>query len=170
VNRDEATAELANATALWSVRYLRAADVIRVACDALVAGLDGDALRMLAAVPYRNADDELPQALEAALNELGLDYYAPGSRNGQTAAVKVLAARVLAGALPPRDLASWAHRTIGHGQLPLAEGLVELDDVYDCVEYSDQTLDEVDADVVAEARRIVDSHPSTVTSNKVDGT
>lgn len=59
--------------------------------------------------------------------------------------------------MPPRDLALWAHRTIGHDELPLAERLMELDDVYDCIEYSDQTAAEVDADVVAEARRIVES-------------
>lgn len=170
MNREEASAELANTAALWSVGYLRAADVVRAACDALVAGMDGDALRMLAAVPYRNADEEVPEFLEARLHELALDYRSPRSRNGQAAAVKVLAARVLAGALPPRELAFWAHGTIGHDQLPLAERLVELDDVYDTVGYDDQPLDEVDADVVAEARRIVDGAPPTAAPQNVDGT
>ncbi|MDO3704037.1 hypothetical protein Q3W71_20430 [Micromonospora sp. C28SCA-DRY-2] len=157
MKREDALAELANVAALWSVGYVRAAEVVRVACDVLVAGLEGDGLCMLAGVAYRNADDDVPQVLKAALGELGLDYHAPGSQEAKAAAVRVLAGRVMAGLMAPRDLAFWAHRTIGHDQLPLAERLVELDDVYDCIEYSDQTAAEVDADVVAEARRIIES-------------
>jgi len=39
--------------------------------------------------------------------------------------------------------------------LPLAERLVELDDVYDALEYTDTTEQEVNDEVLAEARRIV---------------
>jgi hypothetical protein len=160
VNREDAATELRNAAALWSVGYLSAADIVAVACDGLVAGLDGSALRMLAAVPYRNADNEAPEILQAALEELGLQYAPPGSRSALVAAVEALSARALAGRLTPRELAFWAHSRIGHDQLPLAEGLVELDDVYDCIEYSDQTAEETDAEVLAEARRILDD-PAT---------
>lgn len=79
MKRDEASTALANVAALWSTGYVRAAEVVRVACDALVAGLKGDGLSMLAGVAYRNADDEVPQVLKAALGELGLDYHVPGS-------------------------------------------------------------------------------------------
>jgi hypothetical protein len=37
------------------------------------------------------------------------------------------------------ELAAWARSTIGHDKLALAERLVELDDVYDTLGYSDIT-------------------------------
>jgi len=170
VNREDAATELGNAAAMWSVGYLSAADVVRAACDGLVAGLDGSALRMLAAVPYRNADDEVPEVLEAAVDELGLAYQPRGSRSGLVAALKALCARVLAGTLTPRELASWAHDAIGHDRLSLAERLVELDDTYDCVEYSDQAVEETDEVVLAEARRILDDAPTSTAQDTLDQT
>jgi hypothetical protein len=170
VNRDDAAMELGNAAALWSAGYLSAADVVRAACDGLVAGLDGSALRMLAAVPYQNADDEAPEVLEAALDELGLEHHARGSQSGLVAAVKALSARALAERVTPRELASWAHRRIGHDRIRLAERLVELDDVYDCLEYTDQTVGETDEDVLAEARRIVDDAEPPTAPHSVDRT
>lgn len=154
MNRADAAAELADAAALWSTGQLRAEDVVRAACDALVAGLDGDALRILAAVPYRDARDDVPVVVEAALDELGLEYHAPGSDDGHAAVVRMMSARLLSGAMTPRELAAWAHRTVGHGRLPSAERLVELDDLYDVAEHGSRSLEEVDGDVVAEARRI----------------
>jgi len=69
--------------------------------------------------------------------------------------VRVLAARVVAGSMSPMDLAVWAHRRFGHGTLELAERLVELDDAYDCIEHTDVTEHDVDADVMVEAHRIM---------------
>jgi hypothetical protein len=77
---------------------------------------------------------------------------------------------VLTGAAPPRELAAWAHSKIGHDQIPIAERLVELDDVYDAVEYGNQTLDEIDADVIDEARRIVEGAQPTNAPDNVDRT
>jgi hypothetical protein len=161
VDGNEALATMRDAAALWSVGYIIAAEVVRIACDLLVAGQDGPALRMLAAVPFRHADDEVPDVLEAALTDLGLTYYERGSRAGQEAAVRTLAARVLAGTMSPRSLAVWAHSKFGHGRLDLAERLVELDDVYDTVEYTNMTEQEVDAEVTAEARRILQESHAT---------
>ena len=59
------------------------------------------------------------------------------------------------------DLAVRAHSVIGHDNLALAERLVELDDVYDTLEYTDLTEQEVNDDVLAEARRIAE-RPSTI--------
>ncbi|MGN9778176.1 hypothetical protein ACTMS0_20775 [Micromonospora sp. H33] len=42
---------------------------------------------------------------------------------------------------------------------------MDLDDVYDCVEYSNVTDAEVDADVVAEARQILGQPHTTDRSN-----
>jgi hypothetical protein len=158
VGPNQTLAELGDAAVVWSVGYITAADLVRIACELLVAGRDGAALRMLAAVPFRN-DEEVPEILESAQADIGLTYYERGSRAGEDAAVRALAARVLAGTMPPMNLAVWAHSKIGHGRLAIAERLVELDDVYDTVEYTDMTEQEVDAEVIAEAGRILqESH------------
>ncbi|MFF4012595.1 hypothetical protein [Streptomyces sp. NPDC001717] len=50
------------------------------------------------------------------------------------------------------------HQRHGH-ELPLTERLAELDDEYDILEYGDRTVDQVNAEVTAEARRIA-AHPT----------
>lgn len=143
------------AATLWSVGQVPAAQIVDLACELLVAGFDGPNLAVLAGVHARNADDEVPELLEAALDDVGLRHRPAGDRAGFEAAVTIMASRVLAGSLTPRDLATWAHTTVGHGRLPLAERLVELDDVYDTLDYTDMTEQEADDEVRAEARRIV---------------
>lgn len=155
VKPEEALDRMRHAGALWAVGAVDATDLVQAACDLLVAGHDGPALRMLAAVPFRHADEEVPDVLEAALTDLGLPHYPPGSGVAQEAALKAMAIRVLANALTPRQLARWAHRKFGHDTLELAQRLAELDDVYDCLELTDMTEKDVDVDVVAEARRIL---------------
>jgi hypothetical protein len=155
---DEALDRIRDAAALWAVGDVNASDLVQAACDLLVAGHDGPALRMLAAVPFRHADEEVPEVLEAALTDLDLPHYPPGTRAAQEAAIRAMATRVLADALTPRQLARWAHRKFGHDTLELTERLAELDDVYDCIELTDMTEQDVDADVMAEARRIL-HHP-----------
>lgn len=56
-----------------------------------------------------------------------------------------MASRVLTGRVPAADLVVWAHSTIGHDRVALAERLVELDDVYDTLKYTDMTEQEVKA-------------------------
>ncbi|MGW4942065.1 hypothetical protein ACWEOZ_10805 [Actinoplanes sp. NPDC004185] len=159
----EALGKARDAAALWRVGYVRAAELVEVACDLLVAGHDGPTLAMLAGVHTRHADDEVPDLLEAALQEVGLEFYPPGSRAGAEAAVKALARRVLDGLMEPSALTVWAYTIFGHDTLELAERLVELDDIYDCLEVTDMTEQDVDADVIAEARRIVGSADLTAT-------
>jgi hypothetical protein len=159
----EALDNARDAAALWSVGYVPAAELVDAACDLLVTGHDGRTLAILAGVHSRHADQEVPDLLEAALHEIGLDYYPPGSRTGAEAAVKALARRVLAGRMEPSALTVWAHTTFGHDTLKLAERLVELDDVYDCLGVTDMTEQDVDAEVNAEARRIVGSTDLTAT-------
>ncbi|MFG1801338.1 hypothetical protein ACGFI4_14355 [Micromonospora carbonacea] len=161
MNQAEALSRMRDAAALWSVDYIDATEIVHAACDLLVTGYDGTALGMLAAVSLRHADQDVPDILHAALAEVGLTYYEKNGTAGAEAAVRTLAARVVAGTLPPMDLAVWAHRRFGHGTLALAERLVELDDVYDCVEYSNITDPEVDAEVVAEAHRILEQPHDT---------
>lgn len=152
---EDALGGMQEATALWSVGQVTAAELVGAACELLVAGFDGLNLAMLAGVQVRYADEEVPELLEAALHDVGLPYYPRGSRAGQEAALKVMASRVVAEAMHPRELAAWAHATIGHDRLPLAESLVEVDDIYDALDCTDMTEPQVDDEVRAEARRIV---------------
>ncbi|MEU4107320.1 hypothetical protein ACGFYT_14515 [Streptomyces sp. NPDC048208] len=43
--------------------------------------------------------------------------------------------------------------------MPLTERLAELDDEYDILEYGDGTVDQVDSEATAEARRLA-AHPT----------
>ncbi|MEU8034443.1 hypothetical protein AB0C13_38725 [Streptomyces sp. NPDC049099] len=154
---EPAARELQDRAVLWSMGEIRATDVVAAACDALVAGLDSPALRILAACTRAEADYDVPDLLPPALAELGLTYYSVGSVAGQEAAARALAARMLAGELTPRELAFRIHQRFGH-ELPLAERLAELDDEYDVLEYGERTPAQVDADVTAEALRLA-QHP-----------
>jgi len=160
VDSDTALGRMQVAAALWSVGQVSAAEMVDLACELLVTGFDGFNVAMLAGVHARHADEDVPELLEAALADVGLSYYARDSHTGQEAAVRVVAARVLAGLVPPRDLARWAHLTIGHGGVALAERLVELDDVYDVVHYVDTTEHDVDDLIRIEARRIIETSSS----------
>ncbi|MFG3162257.1 hypothetical protein ACGFY8_20600 [Streptomyces sp. NPDC048232] len=149
---EAAALALQDHAALWRMGEVGAADVVSSACDALVAGLDGPALRMLAACTRREADYDVPDLLPPALDELGLTLHPAGSRAAREAGVRALAARTLAGELTPRELAFRVHQRFGH-DLPMTERLAELDDEYDYLEYGDGTPAQVDADVLAEALR-----------------
>lgn len=139
--------------ALWRMGEIRASDVVDAACDALVAGLDTPGLRMLAACTRAEADYDVHDLLPAALDELGLAIPPVGSEGAQEAAARALARRMLAGELTPREFTWRIHQRHGH-ELPLTQRLAELDDEYDVLEYGDRTLDQVDAEVTAEARRL----------------
>lgn len=145
--------------ALWSMGEIRASDVVNAACDALVAGLDTPGLRILAACTRAEADYDVHDLLPAALDELGLTFYPIGSETGQEAAARALARRMLAGELTPREFTFRLHQRHGH-ELPLTERLAELDDEYGILEYGDRPVDQVDAEVTAEARRLA-THPMT---------
>ncbi|MET8968637.1 hypothetical protein [Streptomyces hydrogenans] len=154
---EAAAIALQDRAALWSTGEVRASDVVHAACDALVTGLDTPGLRMLAACTRAEADYEVHDLLPAALDELGLPFHPVGSEAGQEAAVRALARCMLAGELTPREFTYRIHQRHGH-ELPLTARLAELDDEYDILEYGDRTVDQVDAEVIAEARRLA-AHP-----------
>ncbi|WJV44155.1 hypothetical protein [Streptomyces flavofungini] len=145
--------DLQDLAALWSIGEIRAYEVVQAACDALVAGLDSPALRVLAACTRGEAAYDVPDLLPAALEELGLTFHPPGSEAGREAAVRSLARQMLAGRLTPRELALRAHQRFGHC-LPPAQRLAELDDEYDVLDHGDRTASRIDAEVMAEARRL----------------
>ncbi|MET9291080.1 hypothetical protein [Streptomyces sp. NPDC003077] len=157
-----AASTLQDHAAFWSMGEIRAGGIVDAACDALVAGLDSPALRMLAACTRSEADYEVPELLPRALGELGLTFHPLASEAGREAAARAVAARLVAGELPPRELASRIHELFGH-TLPLAKRLAELDDEYDLLEYGDRTAEEVDAEVTAEAHRLA-AHPRVRTA------
>ncbi len=44
----------------------------------------------------------------------------------------------------------------------LAEHLVQLDDVYDSLEYTDMTEQDINTEIITEARRVVESRHSPI--------
>ncbi|WP_318197728.1 hypothetical protein [Streptomyces sp. MCL20-2] len=150
---EAAAIALQDNAALWSAGEISASEIVDAACDALVAGLDTPGLRILAARTRAEADYDVHDLLPPALDELGLTFRPAADEAAQEAVVRALARRMLAGDLEPRELTFRIHQRYGH-ELPLTERLAELDDEYDILEYGDRTVDQVDAEVTAEARRL----------------
>ncbi|SDK63014.1 hypothetical protein SAMN04487820_11082 [Actinopolyspora mzabensis] len=152
---DTAATVLQENAALWSAREIHAEELVRVACDALLADLDSPTLRVLAACTRAEAGESVPALLPAALDELGLVFYPLDSEAGRVAVARILAQRVLAGELTAREFARRIHLAHGH-ELELTELVAGLDDQYTTVGYGVSTPDEawIDAEVIAEASRI----------------
>ena len=157
---DQVTGTLQDTAALWSIDAVSPQAVVRCACDALIAGLDSPSLRILAGLTRAEADYHVLDILPAALAELGLDFYPRGSCSGQEAAGR---AQAVSGSLTPRELAAAIHRHFGHG-LPLTERLAALDDEYDLGEYATMTHEQIDREVIAEARRLTHGQPDQRTA------
>lgn len=69
----------------------------------------------------------------------------------------------MSGSLTPRELAAAIHRHLGHG-LPLTERLAALDDEYDLGAYATMTHEQIDREVLAEARRLTHGQPDQRTA------
>ncbi|MFD0385793.1 hypothetical protein ACFQ2B_35920 [Streptomyces stramineus] len=76
---ESAARALQDHAVLWSIGEIRATDVVNAACDALVAGLDSPALRILAACTRAEAIHDVPELLPPALDELGLAFIHPAA-------------------------------------------------------------------------------------------
>ncbi|MFC0113322.1 hypothetical protein [Kibdelosporangium aridum] len=152
---DSALSAMHDAVALWQVGEASAADVIYAACHLLTAGVDSPILRMLAALPVREADYEVNELIEAVMSEVGLPHHSRDSAAANQAAVRATAARLVAGDLTPSYLAAWANSEYWLHELELASRLTELDHCYCEVEYTDLTVEDIDALVIAEAQRII---------------
>ena len=63
-------------------------------------------------------------------------------------------AHVAVGVTPQAPLAAQVQRRFGY-DLELAVGLSSLDDEYDLLRVTGRTVDEIDAEVIAEARRVL---------------
>ncbi|MFD4670840.1 hypothetical protein ACFWNN_13965 [Lentzea sp. NPDC058450] len=126
-------------------------DVVFAACDLVVEDVPAPSLAVLAAVSRREADIEVPIRLREVLPELGLDPLERGTVAAKEAALRAQARRALTGELAPRDLAKWPYEKFGYAWIDLTTGLSWLDDDYESGDRSDA---EIDADVLAEARRL----------------
>lgn len=147
---------LTESAALWSAELAPATDLVHVACAALAAGVDGPGLRMLAALSTHqdNLDYEVAELAEAALTEVGLTHHPRHSPAAEAAAISALARQCLRGHIPPRELTRTAHALFGHEDGPFLD-LSELDDVYDSLDVTDLSVEEVDEQVREAARRVV---------------
>lgn len=138
VSQEVALSALRDTVALWYVNR---------------AGADGLSLCLLAGASIRHADEEVPELLEAALLEVGLAYHWQGTEAATEAGIRVMASRVLSGVLAPRAFAAWVLATFGSHTLDVVKPLKNLGWAYEF--HPDEAADELDADVMAEAARIV---------------
>lgn len=139
----------------WSAGEASDASAVLAACDALAAGLDGPGLRQLAGVSLRHADGELRDLIGPALADLGLSCPPRDSVEGDLSVLRVLAAMLVAGVVPPCDLTRWTHRTFGHDGPPVTGELVRLDDQYGIFDFDERPVADLDAEVAVEAHRVL---------------
>ncbi|MBU2670571.1 HIT family protein [Actinoplanes bogorensis] len=145
---DGALERMRLAAALWSVDGAQnGPEIIDAACELLASGYDGVNLAVLAGVMRQHAADEVPEFLEAALHDVGLDLYPPDAHEAQAIAVGHLAARTVAGEMSPEEFVEWALT----GAEDFAEPLLALGSDY---VNSARPRREIDAEVLVEARRL----------------
>lgn len=152
VDRDEARIRLAEALCLFrdEVRPSTRERLVEAAVDGLVAGLDSPALAELAGLSPDDALWVLRQTADTAAHELRL--HVPAADRIGAVKIRRKLLDLVAGSIAPRELAAWAHGEIGHDGADSAQWLVEADDEYDTVEYSQATVEEIDRHVVEVAR------------------
>ncbi|WP_354512593.1 hypothetical protein [Paenarthrobacter sp. 4246] len=126
-----ATLALIAARASWTIRQDATAAAISAATNALVEEHDGQALRELAGASLHINVFELGVLVDDALKELGVATGDMTKDDAQLVAAYHYASQAIEGTLPVRELASWAHRVVGHQGHAIAQELVELDDAYD---------------------------------------
>lgn len=144
--------EFRDAVCLWRVSPSGAAAVvIEAATECLVAGEDTPTLRELAGASPRESAFVLEPLITDTVNELGMADLL--GADVQVEALRAMLRRLLAGKITARNLASWAHREIGHEGAPSCQPFVVLDDDYDDAEAFGHDEQDIDrwAHVAAEA-------------------
>ena len=153
---DEAIANLLEAADEWRAGA-PAVEVVRAACDVLVAGHDGMAMATLAGVEYAEAKDKVADFVVEALAEVSVPFFLPGSDAEQLAWLTSMADRFLRGTLSPRELAAATWSAIGSDGCAASERLVDLAFEYYLADKNDADAWDptmIDAEVVAEAQRL----------------
>lgn len=143
---------------LWTVDEVTTVELVRSACDALVDGLDSQELRLLAGANGSTSNFEIDDLLRAIASDLGFKMWPHGSEGARFAASLVLAARCVAGQIDPREFAAWMHERIRHGHPDRrVEALVSLDDRYDTVNYTGESIRAIDGAVLEAAGLLLES-------------
>src|SRR5258708_20128239 len=106
-----ALAAMRDVVVFWNVGERSVVDIVYAACDLLVAGIDGPALRELAAVSVDEIEYELGDPLSAALDELGLSFPPRYSDAAECEALSPMAASALPRTITPSALPHRAHTT-----------------------------------------------------------
>jgi len=116
---------------LWYVNQETAGYVVSAACDLLVSGVGGTALRQLPAISDQSRRHRGSCRVGSRARRPGAARYPRDSPEAQRGGPTARVAGILSAAISPRDFTSWVHQQFGHDGLDLAEHLVHLDDVYD---------------------------------------
>lgn len=156
--RDDAVALLADAVSLWRLSPGNANEVIDAAVQCLVADVDSPTLRELAGASPRDSQFVLERLIEDTLQELEMqDALAVNAQRGAFAAVLH---RFERNEVSARELARWAHTNIGHDGDARCQVFVDLDDMYDTVNYSDYATEDLDHWTAEEADAFLKGRPS----------
>jgi hypothetical protein len=151
---DAPTRRLIEAVAAWRSGYCGAEQIVDAATDLVVAGTESEAVAVVAGIPRRQADTDVPELLDAAL--AALDVSGADAVSDAIVTTAVLARRYLSGEITARALCATVHRRHGHDTHVLVEAFSNLDDRFDEVELlGRRTDDEIVPDVDAAAEGIV---------------
>lgn len=148
---NEARAALADAIRMWRLEPITAEAVVDSAVGCLVAGVDTPSLCELAGAPPRTDVFSMEQLISDTLREL--DMRALLEEDVKRGALVAMLHSLRSGRIEARELARWAHRHIGHEGDRDCQMFVELDDMYDTLDYANYSeadlarwaLDEADA-------------------------
>lgn len=167
MDKAEARQALVDAAAKWASGLCNASDVVDVATDALVAGLDSPGLVLLAGSTRADADAdaEIHDLLPDTMEELHLPFFGWNHPDSRLLAAAGLAREHVDGRLPARDLCRIIHSRFGHCAHDLIEPLAVLDDEYDVLDYS-RTPTEAQLEHRVFEEPAVSSGPSTATTGR----
>ena len=156
--RDRAITQLVDAVSLWRMSPRHAGEVIDAATSCLVVGLDTPALRELAGESATESSYVVEGLIRQCLEELAVSDVL--ELDPELAAATAMIRRFLAGSVSARELASWAHRVIGHEGASSLQPFVELDDEYDLLGVNGATEADLEAFAHADAVAFLDGRPS----------
>lgn len=122
--------------ALWRRAQTRAATVVDAAVQALIAGIESPSFVLIAGLGAAEAEGELRELLDAALDEFDLVHLHHDDPEIDVLAAAVLSRRHLTGHLEARQLTEKIHQAHGHDCHPLVEQLSILDDRFDTLRHT----------------------------------
>lgn len=149
-------------SALWAVGAIRAGSLAEAACDALVAGLDSEALRALAGATDAESDFVVVELLDAIAADMDIQVWTEDSAPARVAAAQAMARLCVDGELQPLDFVNWLHQHVMHGHPdPRIEVLVSLSDDYGILRIEDPFdsapwTQELNETVINAARRLIE--------------